>query len=89
MKMTMMSVFQCTGFEDIKSACCGLGLNGAMIGCISMDIACNEASRHIWWDLFNPTQAVNSNLADSAWSGLPISNLCRPITIHELVNIKA
>lgn len=72
----------------MKSACCGLGLNGAMIGCVSMDMACDQASTHVWWDLFNPTQAVNKILADAAWSGQPIPDLCRPITIHELVNMK-
>ncbi|XP_027368550.1 GDSL esterase/lipase At1g71250-like [Abrus precatorius] len=76
------------GFEDAKRACCGLGLNGAMIGCVSMDMACDQASTHIWWDLYNPSQAVNSILADAAWSGQPIPNLCRPITIHELVNME-
>ncbi|QHN91262.1 hypothetical protein HN51_049669 [Arachis hypogaea] len=76
------------GFVDTKTACCGLGLNGAMIGCMSMDIACNEPSKHLWWDLLNPTQAVNSILADAAWSGSLISNLCHPITIRELFNIK-
>ncbi|KAK7300334.1 hypothetical protein RJT34_11177 [Clitoria ternatea] len=73
------------GFEDVKSACCGLGLNGAVIGCISMDMTCHQASTHVWWDLFNPTQAVNAILADAAWSGQPIPDLCHPITIHELV----
>ncbi|MED6173661.1 hypothetical protein PIB30_061716 [Stylosanthes scabra] len=64
------------------------GLNGAMIGCMSMDTTCNEPSKHLWWDLLNPTQAVNSILADAAWSGSPMSNLCNPITILELVSIK-
>ncbi|KAJ1432144.1 SGNH hydrolase superfamily [Sesbania bispinosa] len=75
------------GFEDVESACCGLGLNGAVIGCISMDMSCHQASTHVWWDMFNPTPAVNSILADAAWSGQPIPGLCRPITIHELVNM--
>ncbi|KAL5076060.1 hypothetical protein RYX36_015044, partial [Vicia faba] len=35
------------GFEDTKSVCCGLGLNGAMIGCISTKMACNQALLHI------------------------------------------
>ncbi|CAK8538549.1 unnamed protein product [Lathyrus sativus] len=76
------------GFEDTNSACCGLGLNGAMIGCISTEMACNQASSHVWWDLFNPTQAVNSILAEAAWSNQPIPDLCRPLTIHDLVNTK-
>ncbi|PNY04824.1 GDSL esterase/lipase [Trifolium pratense] len=76
------------GFEDTKSACCGLGSNGAMIGCISTELACNQASAHVWWDLLNPTEAVNSILAEAAWSNQPIPDLCRPFTIHELVNTK-
>lgn len=76
------------GFEDTKSACCGLGLNGAMVGCISTEMACNQASGHVWWDLFNPTEAVNSILAEAAWSNQPIPDLCRPFTIHELVKAK-
>lgn len=80
--------FEYTGFEDTKSACCGLGLNGAMIGCISTEMACNQASSHVWWDLFNPTQAVNSILAEAAWSNQPIPDLCRPLNIHDLVNTK-
>jgi hypothetical protein len=80
--------FEYAGFEDTKSACCGLGSNGAMIGCISTELACNQASAHVWWDLLNPTEAVNSILAEAAWSNQPIPNLCRPFTIHELVKIK-
>ncbi|KAH7541890.1 GDSL esterase/lipase At1g71250 [Ziziphus jujuba] len=72
------------GFEDVNSACCGLGPYGATIGCLSMEMACNEASSHVWWDLYNPTKAVNSLLADSAWFGQPFSGICRPFTIHEL-----
>ncbi|KAB1226407.1 hypothetical protein CJ030_MR1G002891 [Morella rubra] len=73
------------GFKDLRSACCGAGLYGAMIGCLSPETACNESSTHIWWDLYNPTQAVNSLLADSAWSGRPFSGMCRPISIQELL----
>ena len=73
------------GFEDVKSACCGLGLYGATIGCLSMEMACNNTSSYVWWDLYNPTRAVNSLLADSAWSGHPFSGLCRPMNIHELL----
>ncbi|KAI9116777.1 hypothetical protein K1719_012143 [Acacia pycnantha] len=73
------------GFKDTRNACCGLGLYNATIGCISMDTACDQASTHIWWDLLSPTYAVNSILANAAWSGHPFSGLCHPFTIHELV----
>ncbi|BFG35038.1 hypothetical protein CerSpe_213120 [Prunus speciosa] len=74
------------GFEDVKSACCGLGKYGAAIGCLSKDTACEQDTSHVWWDLYNPTKAVNSLLADSAWSGSPLSRICRPTTIQELLS---
>ncbi|KAA8544427.1 hypothetical protein F0562_022439 [Nyssa sinensis] len=72
------------GFKDVKSACCGLGKYGGMLGCVSVDMACQQVSAHVWWDFYNPTQSVNSLLAKSIWSGQPLSDICRPITIHEL-----
>ncbi|GFP91146.1 GDSL esterase/lipase at1g71250 [Phtheirospermum japonicum] len=72
--------------EDVKSACCGLGKYGGESGCLSTDMACEKSSAHIWWDLYNPTPAVNSVLADSAWSGQPLSSICRPITVQELLS---
>lgn len=73
------------GFEEPKTACCGLGLYGAMIGCLSVEMACERDSDYIWWDLYNPTKAVNALLADSAWSGGPLFDICRPISVRALV----
>ncbi|KAL6130284.1 hypothetical protein ACLB2K_068665 [Fragaria x ananassa] len=70
------------GFEDVKSACCGLGMYGAEVGCLSKDMACDKEASHVWWDLYNPTQAVNSLLADSAWSSNPLP-ICCPMNIQE------
>ncbi|OMO77176.1 Lipase, GDSL [Corchorus olitorius] len=73
------------GFKEAKSACCGLGLYNGVIGCLSSDMACNNVSAHVWWDLYNPTPQVNSLLADSMWSGEDLlSNICRPTTLHHL-----
>ncbi|XP_073272552.1 GDSL esterase/lipase At1g71250-like [Primulina huaijiensis] len=74
------------GIEDVNSACCGLGKYGGMSGCISTDMACQRASTHVWWDLYNPTTTINSLIADSAWSGHPLSAISRPITVQELVS---
>ncbi|GMY10259.1 GDSL esterase/lipase At1g71250-like [Fagus crenata] len=74
------------GFKEVRNACCGAGMYGAMIGCLSQDMACDQASNFVWWDIYNPTPAVNSLLADSAWSGRPFSGMCHPITIQELLN---
>ncbi|GAB4824556.1 hypothetical protein Ancab_007430 [Ancistrocladus abbreviatus] len=73
------------GFVDARSACCGLGWLGAGVGCLSMSMACSHSSSHVWWDLYNPTKAVNSLLADSAWSGHPFTDLCYPMTVEDLV----
>ncbi|KAK4407517.1 hypothetical protein Sango_0332700 [Sesamum angolense] len=72
------------GIKDVKNACCGLGKYGGSSGCVSTEMACQDASTHVWWDLYNPTPAVNSLLADSAWSGKPLSSICRPMNVQEL-----
>ncbi|XP_031402362.1 GDSL esterase/lipase At1g71250-like [Punica granatum] len=74
------------GFDDVRTACCGLGVTGSNIGCLSMEMACKDKSTHLWWDLYNPTQAANRLLGESAWSGLSLANICRPTTIHHLVS---
>ncbi|KAJ0020413.1 hypothetical protein Pint_31547 [Pistacia integerrima] len=74
------------GFEDAKSACCGIGSFGARIGCLSVEMACEQASAYVWWDLYNPTLTVNSLLADSAWSGQPLYGMCRPFPIQDLLH---
>lgn len=77
-----MKIF--AGFEDAKNACCGTGEYGGTKGCLSPDMACPRASTHVWWDLYNPTEAVNVLLANSAWSGDPLPSICRPITFKAL-----
>lgn len=61
--------------------CCGVGL----IGCLSKQMACGSPSSRVWWDLYSPTGAVNSLLADSVWLSEPLSSICRPGTIQDLV----
>ncbi|KAK4419700.1 hypothetical protein Salat_2382900 [Sesamum alatum] len=70
------------GIKDAKNACCGLGRYGGASGCVSTEMACQDASTHVWWDLYNPTPTVNSLLADSAWSG----SICRPMNVQELLS---
>ncbi|KAF8009339.1 hypothetical protein BT93_J0361 [Corymbia citriodora subsp. variegata] len=73
------------GFDDVETACCGLGQEGMRIGCLSTEMACKAESAHVWWDLYNPTQAINRLLAESAWSGQELRSICRPVDIQELV----
>ncbi|KMT05012.1 hypothetical protein BVRB_7g171720 isoform A [Beta vulgaris subsp. vulgaris] len=85
--MQIMSDPQQYGFGNARGACCGRGWHGAAAGCDSMEMACNQSSSHVWWDFYNPTEAVNSLLADSAWSGQPLGDICHPIGIQRLVSI--
>lgn len=52
--------------------------------CLSSEMACEDASRHIWWDQFHPTAAANAILADNVWNGLH-SRMCYPMNMEEMV----
>ncbi|KAI3678414.1 hypothetical protein L6452_37705 [Arctium lappa] len=74
------------GIENVKSACCGIGMDGGMSGCMSMNMVCEDPSTYVWWDLFNPGHVVSSLIADSAWSGQLLPDICRPTTVQKLVS---
>ncbi|KAH1223274.1 GDSL esterase/lipase [Glycine max] len=57
------------GFSITSEACCGLGKYKGWIMCLSPEMACSNASYHIWWDRFHPTYAVNAILTDNIWNG--------------------
>ncbi|XP_026417419.1 GDSL esterase/lipase 7-like [Papaver somniferum] len=71
------------GFENVNRSCCGTGRYGGMVGCQAIEMAFDEPLTHVWWDFHNPTQAVHSLLAESAWSSKPL-DICRPISIERL-----
>uniref|UniRef100_A0A803LXH4 GDSL esterase/lipase n=1 Tax=Chenopodium quinoa TaxID=63459 RepID=A0A803LXH4_CHEQI len=85
--MQILSNPQNFGFDDARGACCGRGWHGAASGCDNMEMACNQTSAHVWWDFYNPSEAVNSLLADSAWSGQPLGDICHPLSIQALANM--
>ncbi|KAI3468597.1 hypothetical protein Pfo_025260 [Paulownia fortunei] len=72
------------GFNVTTDACCGLGMYRGWIMCISSDMACSNASTHIWWDQFHPTDAVNEILADNVWSNLH-SSMCYPMNLQDMI----
>ncbi|KAL5987856.1 hypothetical protein ACLOJK_035612 [Asimina triloba] len=82
--MDILQNCQHYGFETITDACCGLGQYGGLIMCISPEMACANASKHVWWDQFHPTGAVNAIIADSVWSGLH-ANICYPMNLQDMV----
>ncbi|XP_071714142.1 GDSL esterase/lipase At4g26790-like [Rutidosis leptorrhynchoides] len=75
------------GIENVKSACCGTGTETAIRGCMSLNMACEDPSTYVWWDLFNPGRRVSSLIADSAWSGEQLSDICRPTTVQKFLSL--
>ncbi|KAF5183578.1 GDSL esterase/lipase [Thalictrum thalictroides] len=72
------------GFEVTTDACCGFGPYNGWILCLSPEMACTNASNHLWWDQFHPTDAVNSILADNVWSAQHM-NMCYPLNLRDMV----
>ncbi|KAK9094050.1 hypothetical protein Scep_025519 [Stephania cephalantha] len=72
------------GFEVTTDACCGFGPYKGWLICLLPSMACPNASNHVWWDQFHPTEAVNAILADNIWSGLHM-DICYPMNLKEMV----
>ncbi|KAL9246564.1 hypothetical protein vseg_020082 [Gypsophila vaccaria] len=71
------------GFNVTAVACCGMGKYKGWIMCLSPEMACRNASTHIWWDQYHPTEAVNKILAENVWSGLH-SSMCYPMNMRDM-----
>uniref|UniRef100_A0A7N0TSG6 GDSL esterase/lipase n=1 Tax=Kalanchoe fedtschenkoi TaxID=63787 RepID=A0A7N0TSG6_KALFE len=82
--MDIIENYERYGFRFTAEACCGLGSYKGWIMCIVPEMACSNASNHIWWDQFHPTDAVNAILADNVWSGLH-TNMCFPMNLQDMV----
>ncbi|KAI8546196.1 hypothetical protein RHMOL_Rhmol07G0098400 [Rhododendron molle] len=76
------------GFNVTADACCGLGPYRGWMMCLTPEMACSNASNHIWWDQFHPTDAVNEILADNVWSGLH-TEICYPMNLQNMIAQKA
>jgi len=83
----LIEVLQCAGFVTTTDACCGLGKYGGLIMCVLPQMACSDASSHVWWDEFHPTDAVNRILADNVWSGQH-TKMCYPLDLQQMVKLK-
>nr|CAD1839255.1 unnamed protein product [Ananas comosus var. bracteatus] len=75
------------GFQTTTDACCGLGKYGGLIMCLVPEMACSNASNHVWWDEFHPTDAVNWIIADNVWSG-EHATMCYPMNLQEMTKPK-
>ena len=47
-------------------------------------MACRNASNHIWWDQFHPTDAVNAILAENIWNSLH-TKMCYPKSLKDVL----
>ncbi|XP_072976153.1 GDSL esterase/lipase At1g71250-like [Typha angustifolia] len=75
------------GFENVRKACCGLGQFGGMIGCLAKEMECDVPQKHVWWDFYSTTEAVNALLAN--WTWWPPSperqlSICEPMFLKQL-----
>jgi phospholipase/lecithinase/hemolysin len=81
----------CIGLEETREACCGLGPLRATVGCVSKEMACATPERHVWWDLYSPTEAADALLANWSWTSSSDSgaaagatSICGPISLQQL-----
>ncbi|KAF6168794.1 hypothetical protein GIB67_012192 [Kingdonia uniflora] len=82
--MEIMKNRQNYGFEVTTDACCGFGPYKGWVMCISPELACRNAPNNLWWDQFRLTDAVNSILADNAWSSLHMK-MCYPTNLQDML----
>uniref|UniRef100_A0A0A9GYF3 Uncharacterized protein n=1 Tax=Arundo donax TaxID=35708 RepID=A0A0A9GYF3_ARUDO len=79
-----------SGFEEAREACCGLGPFKATMGCFSKEIACRTPEKHVWWDLYSPTEAAAALVTNWSWSPPPPGSddfnisICSPISLERL-----
>ncbi|XP_047333066.1 GDSL esterase/lipase At5g08460-like [Impatiens glandulifera] len=82
--LDIMKNHQHYGFNVTSEACCGYGKYKGVLICISPEMACEDASNHIWWDQFHPTDAVNAILADNVWSSKHLE-ICYPTNLKGML----
>ncbi|KAJ8759534.1 hypothetical protein K2173_007152 [Erythroxylum novogranatense] len=73
------------GFSVVDRACCGIGRNQGQITCLPFAVPCPNRNAYVFWDAFHPTEAVNSILAQRAFSGSPRD--CYPINVQQMTLI--
>ncbi|KAL2245297.1 UNVERIFIED_CONTAM: GDSL esterase/lipase [Sesamum indicum] len=73
------------GFNDTKSACCGLGKLRAKFPCTPLSLFCSDRSDHLFWDVYHPTEAAARIFIDVLWRGS--GNYTFPMTVEELIAI--
>ncbi|XP_073101401.1 GDSL esterase/lipase At4g16230 [Elaeis guineensis] len=57
------------GFTELKSACCGAGKFNGESPCLPFSSPCSAREKHLFWDLFHPTQNASKIAAQTLFSG--------------------
>ncbi|KAK1323887.1 GDSL esterase/lipase [Acorus calamus] len=73
------------GFTMIDHGCCGIGRNQGEVTCLPMQVPCLNWNQYVFWDAFHPTQAVNTILAQRAFTGPPSD--CYPINVQQMAQL--
>ncbi|KAJ0571532.1 putative triacylglycerol lipase [Helianthus annuus] len=73
------------GITEIKAACCGVGNLNADIPCIPISTYCSNRKKHLFWDLYHPTEYASSIFARSLYSGS--QQVTTPMNVEQLVNV--
>ncbi|XP_057786241.1 GDSL esterase/lipase At5g55050-like [Salvia miltiorrhiza] len=73
------------GFNETKSACCGLGKLRADLPCTPLAVYCPRRNSHVFWDVYHPTEAAArifiAKLFDAA------GDYVSPITVNHLLTL--
>ncbi|KAI8006266.1 GDSL esterase/lipase [Camellia lanceoleosa] len=73
------------GFNEVKSACCGLGNLRAQVPCLPISSYCSNRSDHIFWDLYHPTEAATRIFVDTIFHGSQQYTV--PMSVEQLIAI--
>ncbi|KAK5844765.1 hypothetical protein F383_02930 [Gossypium arboreum] len=72
------------GFNEIESACCGLGDLKAKVPCVPISKYCSNRKDYVFWDLYHPTEATATIFVHTLFDGP--SQYCIPMNVRQLVS---
>ncbi|KAG6395535.1 hypothetical protein SASPL_141654 [Salvia splendens] len=73
------------GFNETKSACCGLGKLRANLPCTPLSVFCSGRNGHVFWDVYHPTEAAASIFIAKLFD--VSADYVSPITLHHLLSL--
>lgn len=73
------------GFNETKSACCGLGKLRANLPCTPLAVFCSGRNGHVFWDVYHPTEAAASIFISKLFD--VSADYVSPITLQHLLSL--